>query len=79
MRCDTHVEDIVCKLAGVTEREELPVNLLEFVLVQLARRAILEESFVLFDQFVPSRRDAVPKPWVSPIAEVPVMSAQSLL
>lgn len=42
-----HVEDIICETRGVAEREELPVDLLELVLGEHARGAVLEEACAL--------------------------------
>lgn len=40
------IEDIVCKLAGVTERKELLVYATEFGAVELAGWTVLEEALV---------------------------------
>lgn len=72
-RDETHIEDIVCKLARVSEREELAVDLLKLVLVQLARRAVLQEALVL-NVSMPALPIATPSLGSrgrSPIAEVP--------
>lgn len=41
-----HIKNIIRKLCGITKREELLVNLDEFRLVQLSRRAVLDETLV---------------------------------
>lgn len=41
-----HIEHIIRKLCGITKREELLVDLDEFRLVQLSRRAVLDETLV---------------------------------
>lgn len=55
----THIEHIVRELARVTEWEELAIDLLELVLVHLARGAVLEEALVL-EVSIRGRVESVP-------------------